>query len=132
MLHREARLGLAKPKRSLRVPEDGQRSGGRFWCFCFYRGANLPMSIAVESGAVTCSIRRWVPVVHREPTIVVTRFKLVPPGGRRALTLVGEGGRVVYIQNFLGRHKDLIPALEDTGFVIDANEVSRLYPWTWR
>lgn len=98
------------------------------WYFCYYRALSLMMRVAVAHDAITCSIGEWTPVVHCERTVCITRFGLVPFGGRRALTFVDERGNVVYVHNLLGQHKHLMPALEEAGFVVSATEVSRFYP----
>jgi hypothetical protein len=101
-------------------------------CLCAFRSVTLSFSVVVGDGAVTCHIRRWTPVVHRNRNIVITRFRLAPPGCRRALTLVGERGRVVYVYDWWGQHRRLAPALAAAGFVISPDEVQRWYPGVWR
>lgn len=89
------------------------------------------MSILVIPGTVTCRIGRWIPVVHRERLIAITRFDLLPFGGR-CLTFIGADSRVVYVNNLLGQHGTLIPVLEQAGFEISPGEESRWYPAVWR
>ena len=92
-------------------------------------GGVRSLDIRVEPGTIARGYGRWRPVVHRSREIVVTRFRVLP--FTRALTLVGDHGRVLFVPDRWGQSASVVAAVQAAGFSISPTEDTRLMPPLW-